>query len=87
MGTSGPGTGLVAGFAARGVIQTIGQPGGFLLAFLALSALTLATLAWHPLHRLEKKTDGCWTGRTVGRADALPDDVEDGSEDETTTGG
>ncbi|HEX7023512.1 MAG TPA: hypothetical protein VF187_01735, partial [Gemmatimonadales bacterium] len=46
-------SGLLPGFAAQGVIQLIGQPGGLLLAFLALSALTLATLAWHPLQRLE----------------------------------
>jgi S-DNA-T family DNA segregation ATPase FtsK/SpoIIIE len=51
-------TGILPGLAARSVTQVIGQPGGLLLAFLALSALTLATLAWHPLHRLEKKADG-----------------------------
>ncbi len=55
-------TGLLPGFAARGVTQIIGQPGGLLLAFLALSALTLATLAWHPLHPLEKKPDSRTTG-------------------------
>ena len=59
-------TGLLPGFAARGVTEGIGQPGGLLLAFLALSALTLATLAWHPLHRLEKKADA----RKDGTAEA-----------------
>ena len=67
-------TGWLAGFAARGIVDTIGQPGGFLLAFLALSALTLATLAWHPLHRLEKKPDG--------RTAAPPDETEEGEEGE-----
>ena len=46
-------SGLLPGLAARGVLQLIGQPGGLLLAFLLLSALTLATLAWHPLRRFE----------------------------------
>ncbi len=76
-------TGLLPGFAARGVIQTIGQPGGFLLAFLALSALTLATLAWHPLHRLEKKANGgdAASGRAVGPASASPDPEEEEDEE------
>jgi len=62
-------TGLVPGFAARGVTDGIGQPGGLLLAFLALSALTLATLAWHPLHRLEKKAEGETEGRKDGKTE------------------
>jgi S-DNA-T family DNA segregation ATPase FtsK/SpoIIIE len=48
-------TGILPGLAARGVVEVIGQTGGTLLAFLAVCALTLLTLAWHPLHRLEKK--------------------------------
>jgi S-DNA-T family DNA segregation ATPase FtsK/SpoIIIE len=48
-------TGILPGLAARGVIEIIGQTGGILVAFLAVCALTLLTLAWHPLHRLEKK--------------------------------
>jgi len=48
-------TGIVPGFAARGVVEGIGQLGGLAVAFLALTGLTLATLAWHPLHRLERK--------------------------------
>ncbi len=74
-------TGWLAGFAARGVIETIGQPGGFLLAFLALTGLTLATLAWHPLHRLEKKMDGQGGlagqgGHALARPEA-PDEEDD----------
>ena len=74
-------TGMLPGLAARSVTQVIGQPGGLLLAFLALSALTLATLAWHPLHRLERRA-----GATPdGSAAAVPvaadeeDDEDDGN--------
>ncbi len=74
-------TGLVPGFASRGVVQLIGQPGGLLVAFLALTALTLATLAWHPLHRLEKRTDG-EDARTGGRTAAPTDFAADAAEDE-----
>ena len=75
-------TGLVPGFAARGVVQLIGQPGGLLFAFLSLSALTLATLAWHPLHRLEKKpADAGATVLEPKRSRTLPEpDVEDEAE-------
>ena len=57
-------TGILPGLAARGVVEIIGQTGGTLLAFLAVCALTLLTLAWHPLHRLERKP--------VEEASALP---------------
>src|SRR6185436_6134236 len=70
-------SGLLPGLAARGVLQLIGQPGGLLLAFLALSALTLATLAWHPLHRLEAGAVGREGGGAVGR---LVEDAEEESE-------
>jgi len=58
-------SGLLPGLAARGVLQLIGQPGGLLLAFLLLSALTLATLAWHPLERLEARAASPQDGRAV----------------------
>jgi len=78
-------TGLLPGFASRGVVELIGQPGGLLVAFLALTGLTLATLAWHPLHRLEKRPDS-EDGRTVGRAlgvtPGTPPDVADAEEAE-----
>ncbi|HEY9517893.1 MAG TPA: DNA translocase FtsK, partial [Gemmatimonadales bacterium] len=80
-------SGLLPGLAARGVLQLIGQPGGLLLAFLLLSALTLATLAWHPLRRFEAgRLDGGTAGRlekerldggTAGRT------VEDEEEEES----
>ena len=48
-------TGVLPGLLSRGVVQLIGQIGGIILGFVALTGLTLATLAWHPLQRLEKK--------------------------------
>ncbi len=50
-------TGIVPGFVARSAIQLIGQTGGLILGFVALTGLTLATIAWHPLARLEKKPE------------------------------
>ncbi len=84
-------TGILPGLVARGVVEAVGQPGGILLAFLALSALTLLTLAWHPLHRLEKKTAAEGNGAppaTPGAAEpprrraalALDDEAEDEGE-------
>ena len=45
--------GLVPGFLAQITYDAIGFAGALLLGFLALSALTLLTIAWHPLQRLE----------------------------------
>ncbi len=45
--------GLVPGFLAETITGKIGVAGAVLVGFLALSALTLATFAWHPLQRLE----------------------------------
>ncbi len=70
-------TGLLPGFAARGITQIIGQPGGLLLAFLVLSALTLATLAWHPLHPLEKRAKGESPEKRRAPSPATEDDDEE----------
>ncbi len=48
------GAGLLPGLLAYGVVGLVGKTGGLLLGFLLLSALTILTLAWHPLRRLEK---------------------------------
>ncbi|HEU4828238.1 MAG TPA: DNA translocase FtsK [Gemmatimonadales bacterium] len=48
-------TGLLPGFFAILVREWIGVAGALLLGFLALSALTLITFAWHPLQRLERQ--------------------------------
>jgi DNA segregation ATPase FtsK/SpoIIIE, S-DNA-T family len=59
--------GLVPGFLAETISGKIGVAGAVLLGFLALSALTLVTFAWHPLQRLEA---GKADGRTGGQADS-----------------
>jgi DNA segregation ATPase FtsK/SpoIIIE, S-DNA-T family len=46
--------GVLPGFFAETVSGKVGLAGAVLLGFLALSALTLATFAWHPLQRLER---------------------------------
>ncbi len=48
------GVGLLPELAARGLYTAIGLGGGLLVWFLALSALTLITFAWHPLQPLER---------------------------------
>ncbi len=47
--------GVVPGFFADLISNKIGMAGAVLVGWLALSALTLATFAWHPLQRLERK--------------------------------
>ena len=47
--------GVVPGFFADLISTKIGVAGAVILGFLALSALTLVTFAWHPLQRLERK--------------------------------
>jgi S-DNA-T family DNA segregation ATPase FtsK/SpoIIIE len=58
--------GLVPGFLAETISAKVGVAGAVLLGFLALSALTLATFAWHPLQRLEA---GQADRRSSGQAD------------------
>ena len=67
--------GWLPGFLAVTIADKIGVAGAVLLGFLALSALTLATFAWHPLQRLERGSG------TTGSADAVPaPPVEDEAE-------
>jgi S-DNA-T family DNA segregation ATPase FtsK/SpoIIIE len=47
-------TGAAPGAFVYYIVGAIGQAGGLLVGFLALSGLTLGTLAWHPLKRLER---------------------------------
>jgi S-DNA-T family DNA segregation ATPase FtsK/SpoIIIE len=58
--------GLLPALLSRGVVEVVGTAGGLLLGFLALSGLTLATFAWHPLQRLEAG------GRSGGTAASPP---------------
>jgi S-DNA-T family DNA segregation ATPase FtsK/SpoIIIE len=46
-------TGWFPGFLARTALDLIGVAGGLLAGFVGLTAVTLGTLAWHPLQRLE----------------------------------
>ena len=51
-------TGWFPGFLARAALDSIGVAGGLIAGFVALTGTTLATLAWHPLRRLEERPDG-----------------------------
>jgi S-DNA-T family DNA segregation ATPase FtsK/SpoIIIE len=59
--------GLLPGFFAEMIANKVGVLGAVLLGFLALSALTLATFAWHPLQRLERGKDDPKDGGSDGR--------------------
>jgi DNA segregation ATPase FtsK/SpoIIIE, S-DNA-T family len=50
--------GWLPGFFSETITQKVGVLGAVLVGFLALSALTLVTFAWHPLQRLEKGGTG-----------------------------
>jgi S-DNA-T family DNA segregation ATPase FtsK/SpoIIIE len=50
--------GWFPGFFAEMITDKVGVLGAVLFGFLALSALTLATFAWHPLQRLERSGAG-----------------------------
>ena len=54
-------TGLLPGMLARGAYSVVGFAGGLLLGFLLLSAVTLGTIAWHPLKPLEQPEVTGWT--------------------------
>jgi len=67
VGEQGLATSLVGwlpGFFAETISGKVGMLGAVLLGFLALSALTLATFAWHPLQRWERAAAD---GRSDGR--------------------
>jgi len=71
-------TGLGPGFLARMVTGVVGFAGGILIGFLGLSALTLWTVAWHPLQRLEreaKKDAGESPGAVLPQVGATASDV------------
>ncbi|HEX2251436.1 MAG TPA: DNA translocase FtsK [Gemmatimonadales bacterium] len=58
--------GVLPGFFAETVSNKVGVAGAVLLGFLGLSALTLATFAWHPLQRLERSGAAGQGGRGAG---------------------
>ncbi|HET9464794.1 MAG TPA: DNA translocase FtsK, partial [Gemmatimonadales bacterium] len=66
--------GWLPGFFSETISGKVGVLGAVLLGFLALSALTLATFAWHPLQRFERAEAagqlGSGTGIERGGSDA-----------------
>ncbi|MFL5517188.1 MAG: DNA translocase FtsK, partial [Gemmatimonadales bacterium] len=66
--------GWLPGFLAVTIAGKVGVAGAVLLGFLALSALTLATFAWHPLQRLERGN------ASAGPVDGVPKAGEDEAE-------
>jgi S-DNA-T family DNA segregation ATPase FtsK/SpoIIIE len=60
--------GVLPGFFAETISDKVGLAGAVLVGFLALSALTLATFAWHPLQRLERGGDAGKPGSGEGGA-------------------
>jgi S-DNA-T family DNA segregation ATPase FtsK/SpoIIIE len=59
--------GVLPGFFAETIAGKVGLAGAVLLGFLTLSALTLATFAWHPLQRLEGSGAPATSSRRTGR--------------------
>ena len=70
--------GVLPGFFAESISDKIGLAGAVLVGFLALSALTLATFAWHPLQRLEKGGQAGKRGGEAGTADSAEQEGEPG---------
>jgi DNA segregation ATPase FtsK/SpoIIIE, S-DNA-T family len=64
--------GVLPGFFSDLISTKIGVAGAVLVGFLALSALTLATFAWHPLQRLERKPEGQGVGETPAKGERKP---------------
>ncbi|TFG43542.1 MAG: hypothetical protein E4H41_09140, partial [Gemmatimonadales bacterium] len=82
-------TGLAPGFLASGVDGIVGFAGALLLGFLALSALTLLTIAWHPLQRLERQPESeeAKAAAPPRRMAPLPPIEDDEEEDEAPAKG
>ncbi|MCI0408358.1 MAG: DNA translocase FtsK 4TM domain-containing protein, partial [Acidobacteria bacterium] len=58
--------GIIPAILSTAIYSQIGFLGGLLIWFLALSALTLLTFAWHPLQRLEKPSPPVPLSRAAG---------------------
>jgi len=76
-------TGAAPGAFVYYIVGAIGQAGGLLVGFLALSGLTLGTLAWHPLKRLERGEAEA-PSVPARRARARPASSEDDEEEAET---
>ncbi len=76
--------GWFPGLFARGALDSIGVAGGMIAGFVAMTAATLATVAWHPLKRLE---DGPKPQNATSPADPVIRNTDRVSaEDEASTG-
>ena len=87
--------GILPGFLANALAGWLGKPITVLVGFLALSTLTILTVAWHPLARLEKRSGGQAVGRSgdpkteprfqpaIQTSQVEVDDLEDGSLDDS----
>ncbi|HSB55112.1 MAG TPA: DNA translocase FtsK [Gemmatimonadales bacterium] len=81
-------TGWLPGLLSYYIVKAIGVAGGVLLGFALLSALTIATIAWHPLTRLARPTSGAaaapvtTTRRVSSPATALQAGAATGPEEE-----
>ncbi len=65
-------TGWFPGFLARTALDLIGVAGGLLAGFVGLTAVTLGTLAWHPLQRLERVPEPVAATRTKAAPSLKP---------------
>jgi len=69
-------SGVAPGFLAFYVVEAVGVAGGTLLGFVLLCALTIATIAWHPLGRLARTGasggKGVRGGGVVSASSAIP---------------
>ena len=88
--------GAIPGFFAVEIPKGVGVLGAVLVGFLALSALTLATFAWHPLQRLERhpeavtrpapaRVEGKGSQKRGGGAAAKADPADGSSEEAPAT--
>jgi S-DNA-T family DNA segregation ATPase FtsK/SpoIIIE len=77
-------TGLLPGLFARGAYTVLGPAGGLLVGFLLLSAVTLGTIAWHPLKPLERGefSEKTWSLFRRRPTKPAPTEEEEGAEPE-----
>ena len=85
--------GIIPGLFANGLTGILGKPITVLVGFLLLSTLTILTMAWHPLEKLEKRRVAASEGRklegpqpkfepSVQTSVVEVEDLEDGSVDD-----
>ena len=85
--------GILPGFLANALTGVLGKPITVLVGFLALTTLTVLTVEWHPLARLERRVGAETHGRVEEKSEARfepaiqtsqveVDDLEDGVVDE-----